>query len=119
LLVAAAWPTITVADYQGAGTYLLPALAAIATVPMLRRVLPPKVVITAVSLAVLVWGLVAHIVCPHVYDDSSSTTYIVLGTMLSFAAVVLLSQHQRIVLRPLRPLLRTSSEAGVRLGVGV
>jgi putative ABC transport system permease protein len=119
LLVAAAWPTITVADYQGAGTYLLPALAAIATVPMLRRVLPPKVVITAVSLAVLVWGLVAHIVCPHVYDDSSSTTYIVLGTMLSFAAVVLLSQHQRIVLRPLRPLIGRSSEAGLALRLAV
>jgi putative ABC transport system permease protein len=119
LLVAAAWPTIAVDAYQGTGTYLLPALAAIAAVPLLGRVLPPKVVTTGVSLAVLAWGLVAHIVCPHVYDDVSTTTYVVLGTMLSFATVVLLSQHQWLVLRPLLPLIMRSSESGLALRLAV
>jgi putative ABC transport system permease protein len=63
--------------------------------------------------------LLAHIVCPHVYDDVSTTTYVVLGTMLSFAAVVLLSQHQWLVLRPLRPLITRSSESGLALRLAV
>ena len=45
--------------------------------------------------AVLCWGLVAHLVRPHMYDEASTATYVVLGTMLSFAAVVLISLHQR------------------------
>jgi putative ABC transport system permease protein len=119
LLVAAAVPAIAVDSRQGVATYLLPTLALIAAVPLLRRVLPPRVVTTSVALAVLAWGLFAHIACPHVYDDQSTTTYVVLGTMLSFAAVVLLSQHQRLVLQPLRPLISRSSESGLALRLAV
>ena len=36
-----------------------------------------------------------------------------MGTMLSFAAVVLLSLYQRVVLRPLRPVINRPSESGL------
>ncbi|HYJ68811.1 MAG TPA: FtsX-like permease family protein [Nocardioidaceae bacterium] len=117
--VAASWPAILDASSQGAGTYLFPALAAVSAIPLLRLAFRPSTVTTAVALAVLGWGLVAHIVSPHVYDESSTTTYVVLGTMLSFAAVVLLSQHQVVLLRPLRRWIDRPSESGLALRLAV
>ncbi len=119
LFVAASVPAVFVESSQGTGTYLFPALAAVCAVPLLRLVLPTAVVTTAVALAVLVWGLVAHLVSPHIYDESSTTTYVVMGTMLSFAAVVLLSQHQMVLLRPLRRWIDRPSESGLALRLAV
>jgi putative ABC transport system permease protein len=119
LFVAASVPAILVDSRQGTGTYLFPALAAVSAVPLLRLVLPPGFVTTAVALSVLVWGLVAHLVSPHIYDDSTTATYVVLGTMLSFAAVVLVSQHQMILLRPLRRWIDRPSESGLALRLAV
>jgi putative ABC transport system permease protein len=111
LLAAASVPAL--ATSQGAATYLLPALTALAAVPWLRRVLPLRVVMTAVAAAILCWGLVAHLVRPHMYDEASTATYVVLGTMLSFAAVVLISLHQRRLLAPLRPLIDRPGQRGL------
>ena len=110
-LVAASVPAL--ASSHGAATYLLPALAALAAVPWLRRLLPLRVVMTAVATAILGWGLVAHLVRPHMYDEASTATYVVLGTMLSFAAVVLISLHQRKLLAPLRPLIDRPGQGGL------
>jgi len=119
LFAAASVPVVLNAPSQGAGTYLFPALAAISAIPLLRLVMPSSVATTAVALAVLVWGLIAHIVCPHVYDQASTATYIVLGTMLSFASIVLLSQHQAVLLRPLRRWIERPSESGLALRLAV
>lgn len=102
-----------VATSAGAATLLYPALAAVCAVPLLRRVLQAKTVYTLVATAVLAWGLVANVVRPDLYADGSTATYIVLGSMLSFAAVVLVSLHQEVVLRPLRPLIQRPSQAGL------
>lgn len=119
VFAALAWPAVTVASRQGLGTYLWPALAVVAAVPLIRLVLPARAATTSVALAVLGWGLVANIVCPHVYDDVSTGTYVVLGTMLSFAAVVLLTEHQGLLLRPLRPWIQRPSQAGLALRLAV
>lgn len=111
LLVALAVPAV--ARGEGYLTYLLPALAAIAAIPLLRRFLAGGAVYTGVALAVLGWGLVANLVRPQVFDDASTATYVVLGSMLTFGAVVLISQHQALLLRPLRWLIRRPSEAGL------
>jgi putative ABC transport system permease protein len=111
LLAAASVPVLTTS--QGPGTYLVPALTALAAVPWLRRLLPMRVVMTAVASAILCWGLVAHLVRPHMYDEASTATYVVLGTMLSFAAVVLISLHQRRLLAPLRPLIDRPGQRGL------
>lgn len=111
VLTTAAVPAV--ASSAGALVYLLPALAAFAAIPLLRRVATPKQVTTGVALATLGWGLVAHIVRPNLFDSASTAVYVVMGTMLSFAAVVLLSQYQWLVLYPLRPLIQRPSQAGL------
>jgi putative ABC transport system permease protein len=117
LFSAAAVPAI--AANNGALTYLLPALAATAAVPWASRFFRPRTVVTVVALFVLGWGLVAHLVRPHIYDEASNAPYIVMGTMLSFAAVVLVTQHQRLLLRPLRPAVDRPGEGGLAVRLAV
>jgi putative ABC transport system permease protein len=104
---------VAVADSQGVGTYLYPAVAVLALCPLLVRFLPRRAVYTAASLAVLGWGLAANTVRPRIFDDGSTATFIVLGVVLTFSSVLLVSQNQELLLRPLRPLLRHPSGAGL------
>ena len=90
---------VAVAGSQGVGTYLYPALAAAALCPLLVRVLPRRAVYTGASLAVLGWGLVANTVRPELFDDGSTATFVVLGVVLTFSAVLLVSQNQELLLR--------------------
>jgi putative ABC transport system permease protein len=100
---------VAVAGSQGVGTYLYPALAVVALCPLLVRVLPRRAVYTGASLAVLGWGLAANTVRPKVFDDGSTATFIVLGVVLTFSAVLLVSQNQELLLR----LLRRPSASGL------
>ena len=97
----------------------MPVLTLVAAIPLLRRLAPLKVVTTAVAVVTLLWGLGAHMVRPDMFDGGTTATYVVMGTMLSFAAVVLISQYQWLVLRPLRPLIRRPSEAGLSARLAV
>ena len=108
---AAAW--VAIARSQGVGTYLYPALATLALCPLLVRLLPRRAVYTATSLAVLGWGLGANTVRPRVFDDGSTTTFIVLGVVLTFSAVLLVSQNQELLLRLFRPLVRRPTASGL------
>ena len=115
---------VAVAGSQGVGTYLYPALAVVALCPLLVRLLPRRAVYTGASLAVLGWGLAANTVRPKVFDDGSTATFIVLGVVLTFSAVLLVSQNQELLLRLLRPLpgppvgVRPGGQAGRRLPGG-
>jgi putative ABC transport system permease protein len=104
---------VAVAGSQGVGTYLLPALAVVALCPLLVRLLPRRAVYTGASLAVLGWGLAANTIRPKVFDDGSTATFIVLGVVLTFSAVLLVSQNQELLLRLLRPLLARPSASGL------
>lgn len=108
-----------VAGSAGAMVYLLPTLTAVSAIPLLRQVAPLRTVVSAVGFAVLAWGLVAHIVRPAMYDDASTAAYVVLGTMLSFAAVVLISLYQAVLLRPLRPLIQRPTQGGLATRLAV
>lgn len=108
-----------VARGRGAATYLMPALALLFAVPLLSRFAPKRWVYTGAAGAVLVWALTANLVRPHLYDDSSMTTYIVLGVMLTFAAVFLVSENQNVVLGPMRPLIERPTEAGLATRLAV
>jgi putative ABC transport system permease protein len=117
LLAAVAVPTVLAS--QGVGTLLLPSLAMLCTTPLLQRVLSRSHARSVVSTAVLLWALLANLVRPRIYDTASMSIYVVLGCLLAFSAVVLLSENQQIVLRPLRRLLGRPSEnaLSVRLGL--
>ena len=110
---------VAIAGSQGVGTYLYPALAAAALCPLLVRVLPRRAVYTGASLAVLGWGLVANTVRPELFDDGSTATFVVLGVVLTFSAVLLVSQNQELLLRLLRPVLARPSAAGLSARLAV
>ena len=110
---------VAIAGSQGVGTYLYPALAVVALCPLLVRVLPRRAVYTGASLAVLGWGLAANTVRPKLFDDGSTATFIVLGVVLTFSAVLLVSQNQELLLRLLRPLLGRPSASGLAARLAV
>jgi putative ABC transport system permease protein len=108
-----------IAGSQGIGTYLYPALTAIALCPLLVRFLPRRAVYTGASLAVLGWGLAANTVRPELFDDGSTATFVVLGVVLTFSAVLLVSQNQELLLRLARPVLGRPSAAGLSARLAV
>jgi len=110
---------VAIADSQGVGTYLYPTLAVAALCPLLVRLAPRRAVYTGASLAVLGWGLLANTVRPEVFDDGSTATFVVLGVVLTFSAVLLVSQNQELLLRLGRPLLARPSAAGLSARLAV
>jgi putative ABC transport system permease protein len=110
---------VAVAGSQGVGTYLYPALTVAALCPLLVRLLPRRAVYTGASLAVLGWGLVANTVRPELLDDGSTATFVVLGVVLTFSAVLLVSQNQELLLRLGRPLLARPSATGLSARLAV
>ena len=110
---------VAIADSQGVGTYLFPALAALALCPLLVRFAPRRAVYTGASLAVLGWGLAANTVRPRIFDDGSTATFIVLGVVLTFSAVLLVSQNQEVLLRLARPLADRPSASGLATRLAV
>jgi len=104
---------------QGVGVYLYPALTALALSPLLVRLAPKRWAYTGVSLATLGWGLSANTLRPKVFDDGSTATFVVLGSLLTFSAVFLVSQNQELLTRPLRPLIARPSLAGLATRLAV
>jgi putative ABC transport system permease protein len=111
VFAAAAVPAV--ASSSATLTYLLPTLAAVAALPLLSRIVGARAALTAVSVGVLAWGLLANTVRPDIYDDASTAPYIVMGCMLSFAAVTLVSLHQTVLLRPFRRLVDRPTQTGL------
>jgi putative ABC transport system permease protein len=95
------------------GTYLYPSLAVLAACPLLLRLFPQRWVNAGAPLAVLAWALLANRFRPHILDEASSGAYIVQGVLLTFSAVFLLSQNQRILTRPFRRLLDRPTPGGL------
>jgi len=102
-----------IAQSKGALVYLLPALAALALCPLLVRLLPKRPAYSLAALGVLGWTLAANTVRPHMFDDGSTITYVVLGVVLTFSAVFLLSQNQQLATKPLRPLASRATPSGL------
>jgi hypothetical protein len=53
------------------------------------------------------------------YDDATNATYVVMGTMLSIAAVVSIALLQRMLLRPVRPIVERPGETGLAARLAV
>jgi putative ABC transport system permease protein len=87
------------------GTFLLPSLAAMCALPLLRRWLGTRRAQSAVFTGILAWTLLVNVVRPDVYASSSMSVFVVLGSLLAFSAVALLSDNQQVLLRPFRRLL--------------
>jgi putative ABC transport system permease protein len=110
---------VAIASSQGVGVYLYPTLAVLALCPLLVRLAPKRWVYSGASLATLAWGLAANTLRPKVFDDGSTATFIVLGSLLTFSAVLLLSQNQQLLMRPLRPLIARPTQGGLATRLAV
>ncbi len=117
--VFGALSAVAIARSQGVGVYLYPALAVLALCPLLVRLAPRRWVYTGASLVTLGWGLSANTLRPKVFDDGSTTTFIVLGSLLTFSAVFLVSQNQELLTRPLRPLIARPTLGGLATRLAV
>lgn len=104
---------------SGAGTYLYTPLVAIFLIPLLLRFWPKRWVYSGAAGAIILWTLIANTVRPHVLDTSSNVSFIIMGVMLTFSAVVLISQNQQVVARPLRPLIDRASQLGLSTRLAV
>ncbi|MFJ9808694.1 ABC transporter permease [Streptomyces sp. NPDC101158] len=117
LFALAAVPAI--ARSQAEGTYLMPALALAFATPALLRVMPRHAVTTLVAGAVLVWTLLAPVLRPAIFDTPSMSVYVIQGALAAFSAVVLVSDNQKTLLRPVRRLLDRPSESGLAARLAV
>jgi putative ABC transport system permease protein len=102
-----------VASSSSVGTFLLPSLAVTCLAALLVRFVGARRAYTAASLAVLVWTLLVNVLRPDVYDSPSMALYVVMGSLLAVSAVVLVSENQTVVLRPLRRLLARPTEGAL------
>ncbi|WP_030270933.1 ABC transporter permease [Streptomyces sp. NRRL B-24484] len=111
LCALAAVPAL--ARSQAEQTYLLPALAVAFAVPAASRVMPRRAATSIAAALVLLWTLAASVVRPRVFDTPSMAVYVILGTLAAFSAVVLVSENQHAVLRPLRRLTDRPTQQGL------
>jgi putative ABC transport system permease protein len=111
VLTAAAVPAVV--GSTGPNTYLLPSLAALCAVPLAARLAPRRWVYSGAALLILAWGLTANLLRPRIFDNPTTTTYIILGTLLAFAAVVLVVENQEFVLKPLTRLVGGPTDNGL------
>jgi putative ABC transport system permease protein len=117
LFAVAAVPAVRAS--QGVGTFLLPSLSALCAVPLMRRRLSKRTAYSVAATFVLAWSLLANLIRPGIYDTPSMAVYVVLGTLLAFSSVTLLSENQEVVLRPLRRVLGRSSERAVAIRIAL
>jgi len=117
--VLAVLSLVAIAANQGTGTYLWPPLMIICLIPLFLRFAPKRWVYSGAAGAIILWTLLANTVRPHVLDVSSNVSFIIMGVMLTFSAVVLVSQNQNVVARPLQPLIDRASQLGLSTRLAV
>jgi putative ABC transport system permease protein len=117
LLAVASVPAV--AASQPVGTFLLPSLTVLCATPLLVRMLGKRRGNTIAAAAVLGWTLLANVVRPKLYDTPSMVVYVVLGSLLAFSAVVLVSENQSVLLRIARPLVDRPSESSLAARLAV
>ncbi|MFE1381744.1 ABC transporter permease [Streptomyces sp. NPDC058740] len=117
LFALAAVPAV--ARSQAEATYLMPALAFAFATPALLRVMSRRAAATLVAGAVLVWTLLAPVLRPRIFDTPSMSVYVIQGALAAFSAVVLVSNNQRALLRPVRRLVERPSESGLAARLAV
>ncbi|HEX2273608.1 MAG TPA: FtsX-like permease family protein [Acidimicrobiales bacterium] len=66
-----------------------PPLAALSAVPLLRRLLPGRLVVSAACIFSLVWGIACFDLLEEVFEGSDIPTFVVQGVILVAAAVTL------------------------------
>jgi putative ABC transport system permease protein len=108
-----------IAGNQAVGTYLFPSIAVLLLCPLLARIAPARWVYTGAALTVLGWALLANAVRPGILDQATTAAYVILGVLLTFSAVFVVTQNQGIVTAPLRPIADRATPGGLAVRLGM
>jgi len=100
-------------------TLLLPAMIALFLMPLLMRTMSTRAAASSAAAFALVWSLIAPVVRPRIFDTPSMAVYVVSGTLVTFSAVVLVSQNQQAILWPVRRLFERPSETALAARLAV
>jgi putative ABC transport system permease protein len=68
-----------------------PAIALLATIPLLSRLIPTQVATVAASVAILVWGVAVFVVAEEAMNSAGIGVFVVQGVVLVTAAVLIAS----------------------------
>jgi putative ABC transport system permease protein len=117
-VATAALAVPAVISSSGVPTLLLPSMAVLFAIPVLQRVVGGAAGTVAAG-TVLTWTLVATVVRPGIFDTPSMSVFVVLGSLLAFSSVVLVSRNQGLLLWPVRRLLERSTQNGLAVRLAV
>jgi putative ABC transport system permease protein len=92
-----AWLTVALAVEDPYGALAGPGLLGVGIGLLAGRLLSRRLVVTAVGLALVGWGVAADSVAPQVFRSADTPVFVVQGVLLTFAAVAVASQNQEVV----------------------
>ena len=105
------------ASDAGIPVLLGPGLVALGIVPLLRRFLPARALVSVAAVAVLAWATAAFDVLADAFRDDDISVFVVQGVMLTAAAVALVSQNQDLISAVVRRAGGGSRSMALRLGL--
>ena len=94
-----------------------PALAGLGLVPLLRRFVPRRPLVSGVSGLVLLWAVVCFDVATEAFENPEISLFVVDGVILTGAAVALVSQNQDVLGSLVRRLGGGSTNMSLRIGL--
>lgn len=94
-----------------------PAVAALGAVPLLRRFVPHRPVVTAASGLTLLWGVVCFDVASKAFENPEISLFVVDGVILTGSAVALVSQNQDLLGRLVRSVGGGANNMSLRMGL--
>lgn len=103
----------------GSGIPILvgPGLVGLGIVPLLRRFLGRRLLVSGAAIAVLAWSVVAFDFFPDAFAEDNITVFVFQGVLLTGAAVALVSQNQDAIGAFVRRLGGGSRSMALRLGL--
>ena len=111
---------LTITGIGGADPYAAlagPTLAGYGSVPLLGRFVPRRALVSAVSVGILAWAVLAFDVIPEAFRDADIPVFVEQGVILTVAAVALVSPNQDLIGGLVRRLGGGSGNMALRLGL--
>ncbi len=105
------------AAQDGTALFLGPAILAAGLTPLLGRVVDRRHALTALGLAVVVWGLAAPTVLPDAFRNADVIVFVVQGLVLTGAMIAVLARNQHTIGRLVRRVVGGVSNVTARLGL--
>ena len=117
-VVAGAYMTVTGLAAEDPFTVLAgPAVAAVGVVPLLRRLVPRRPLVTVASGLALLWAVICFDVASKAFENPEISLFVVDGVILTGSAVALVSQNQDVLGRLVRRIGGGADNMSLRIGL--